>query len=313
MLRLVARRLAWAIPMLFLVSFLSFLLVSLVPGDPARSVLGPQASQEQVDALHHQLGLDRPLVEQYLAWLGRAVRGDLGTSLHTGVDVGRLLGARLAPTLSLIVLATLTAAVLGIALGVLSAVRGGVLGRIVDVASVAGLAVPGFWLALLFISWFAVDLRILPATGYVPIGQSPSGWLRSLVLPVAAASLGAMTAVAKQTRDAMLDALSREFVRVMQANGLSRRSIVYRHTLRNAAVPVVSLLGVISASLLGATVLIENVFALPGLGSGAALAATQHDLPVLQGAVIYFTLIVICIGLLADLCQAWLDPKVRAG
>ncbi|MCL7459623.1 ABC transporter permease [Micromonospora echinofusca] len=310
-LRLVALRLAWALPMLFVVSFFCFLLVSLVPGDPARSVLGPLAPQQQVDALHQQMGLDRPLLHQYVSWLGRSVQGDLGVSVITGAEVGPMLNARLAPTLSLIVLATLTAMLLGVGLGVFSGVHGGPLGRMVDVLSVVGLAVPGFWLALMLVSWFAVRWPLFPVTGYVPLTQSPGDWLGSLVLPVAATSLAAVTAVAKQTRDSMLDTLDRDFVRVMQANGLSRRSIVYRHALRTAAVPVVSLLGVISASLLGTTVLIENIFGLPGLGSGAALAAAQHDIPVLQGAVVYFTLIVIVIGLLVDLCQAWLDPRVR--
>ncbi|MEV4663478.1 ABC transporter permease [Micromonospora echinofusca] len=310
-LRLVALRLAWALPMLFVVSFFCFLLVSLVPGDPARSVLGPLAPQQQVDALHQQMGLDRPLLHQYVSWLGRSVQGDLGVSVITGAEVGPMLNARLAPTLSLIILATLTAMLLGVGLGVFSGVRGGPLGRMVDVLSVVGLAVPGFWLALMLVSWFAVRWPLFPVTGYVPVTQSPGDWLGSLVLPVAATSLAAVTAVAKQTRDSMLDTLDRDFVRVMQANGLSRRSIVYRHALRTAAVPVVSLLGVISASLLGTTVLIENIFGLPGLGSGAALAAAQHDIPVLQGAVVYFTLIVIVIGLLVDLCQAWLDPRVR--
>ena len=312
MVRLVLRRLAWTGPLLFVVSVLCFLLISLVPGDPARTVLGPLAPPEQVEALHRQMGLDRPLTVQYLSWLADAVHGDLGRSVSTGTAVAPLIASRLTPTVSLILLATLTVGVVGTALGVLSAVRGGPLGRLVNVASVVGLAVPGFWLALVLITWLAVRWRLFPATGYVPFGESPVGWLRSLALPVTATSLAAVTAVAKQTRDAMLDVLSRDFVRVMQANGLSTRSIVYRHALRTAAVPVVALLGVISASLLGATVLIENIFGLPGLGSGAALAAAQHDIPVLQGAVVCYTLIVVAIGLLADLAQAWLDPRVGA-
>jgi peptide/nickel transport system permease protein len=311
MTRLILRRLAWAVPMLLLVSFLSFLLVSLVPGDPARSVLGSSASAEQVELLRTQMGLDRPLIDQYRTWLGHALQGDFGVSLLTGTEVGALLNARLAPTLSLILLATLVSAALGVALGAWSAMRGGLLGGVIDVLSVLGLAVPGFWLALLLVSAFAVHWQVFPPTGYTEITDSPLDWLRSLVLPVATASLIGVTAVAKQTRDSMLDAFDRDFVRVMQANGLSRQSIVYRHVLRNAAIPVSSLLGVISASLLGAAVLIENIFGLPGLGSGAALAASQHDIPTLQGAVVYFTLIVIAIGLLVDLGQAWLDPKVR--
>ena len=299
--------------MLVVVSFFSFLLVSLVPGDPARSVLGPLATDQQVQALRRQMGLNRPLVDQYLAWLGHAVRGDLNVSLMTGTDVGQLLDVRVAPTLSLIILATATAAVVGIALGSWSAVHGGVPGRLIDTFSALGLAVPGFWLALLLVSWFSVRWPLFPPTGYTPIASSVGGWLRSMALPVAATALGAVTSVAQQTRDSMLDVLNRDFVLVLRANGLSDLSIVYRHVLRNAAIPVLSLLGVVCAGLLGSTVLIESIFGLPGLGSGAAMAATQHDIPVLQGAVIYFTLIVVGIGLLVDLCQAWLDPKVRTG
>ncbi|MEU9829796.1 ABC transporter permease [Micromonospora chersina] len=309
LLRLVVRRMLWAVPLLFVVSVTSFALMALVPGDPARAVLGPTASAEQVEALSREMGLDRPLPEQYAGWLDRAVHGDLGTSLYTGADVESLLRARLEPTVSLILLSALVAAVVGVLLGLTSAVRGGVLGRLVDVLSAAGLAVPSFWFALLLVSWFAVRWRVFPPTGYTPAGTSAAEWLRSLALPAAATALPAVTGMAKQTRDAVLDALHLSFVRVMQANGLSRSSILFRHVLRNAAGPILSLLGVITAGLLGATVLIENIFGLPGLGSAAALAALQHDIPVLQGTVITFTLIVIAIGLLVDVCQAWLDPR----
>jgi peptide/nickel transport system permease protein len=310
-LTLVLRRLLWAVPMLFVVSALSFVLVSLLPGDPARSVLGPLATDQQVARARAQLGLDRSLADQYRSWLVHALHGDLGVSLQTGIDVRQLLDSRLAPTLSLIALSTLTAAVLGVALGVWSATRGGLLGAIIDVLSVIGLAVPAFWLALLLVSTFSIHWRLFPPTGYQSITASPAEWLRSLTLPVLTASLIGLTSVAKQTRDSVLDVYNRNFVLVMQANGLSRRSIVYRHVLRNAAIPVLSLLGVICSSLLGAAVLIENIFGLPGLGSGAAAAAAQHDIPVLQGAVVYFTIIVIVIGLLVDVGRAWLDPKVR--
>ena len=165
-------------------------------------------------------------------------------------------------------------------------------------------------MALVLIAIFAERLGIFPAVGYVALGESPGGWLRSLVLPVTAVSFMATAAVAKQARDSMLDTLGRDFVRVMQANGLSRRSILYRHALRNAAIPVVTVLGVIAVGLVSAVVFVETIFALPGLGSAATVAALQRDLPMLQGAVVFFTLIVVSVNVVVDLAYSILDPRV---
>lgn len=307
----ILRRVGWAVPLLFVVSFLSFALVSLAPGDAAVTILGPEASESQVRSLRAQMGLDRPLPAQYASWVGRAAQGDLGTSLVNGAPVSTYLESRLGPTLSLVILCVLLSAAIGITLGILSAVRGGLLGRSLDALSLVGLAVPSFWLAPILISQFAVRWRLFPAVGYVPFVDSPLDWARSLVLPAVAGSLTAIAAVAKQTRDSMLDTLHRDFVRVMQANGLSRRSIIYRHALRNAAIPVVTLLGVITVGLLSAVVFVEMIFALPGLGLAATTAAAQHDLPVLQGVVVYFTLLVVAVNLVVDLSYSWLDPRVR--
>ena len=311
MLTLVARRLAWALPLLLIASALSFVLVSLVPGDPARALLGPNATQAQYLQLHRQLGLDRPLYLQYLSWLRGAVRGDLGTSLFTAEPVSSILNQRLWVSLTLIAGSLFVAAVAGIALGALSAVRRGWLGRTVDAVAMLGLAIPSFWLALLLIAVFAVAIRLFPATGWVPFAASPGGWLHSLVLPVATIAFSALTVIVVQTRDAMLDVLSSDYIHVLRANGFPARSIVLRHALRNAAIPVVTLLGIIFIGLLTATVLVETVFALPGLGSAAVQAATQHDLPVIQGEVLYFTIIVVIVNLLTDIAYRLLDPRVR--
>jgi len=310
-LTLVARRLAWALPLLLIASALSFVLVSLVPGDPARALLGPNATQAQYLQLHRQLGLDRPLYLQYLSWLRGAVRGDLGTSLFTAEPVSSILNQRLWVSLTLIAGSLLVAAVAGVALGTLSAVRRGWLGRTVDAVAMLGLAIPSFWLALLLIAVFAVAVRLFPATGWVPFATSPGGWLHSLVLPVATIAFSALTVIVVQTRDAMLDVLSSDYIHVLRANGFPARSIVLRHALRNAAIPVVTLLGIIFIGLLTATVLVETVFALPGLGSAAVQAATQHDLPVIQGEVLYFTIIVVIVNLLTDIAYRLLDPRVR--
>jgi peptide/nickel transport system permease protein len=295
-----------------MVSALTFVLVSLVPGDPARTIVGQHATEEQYRTVRGQLGLDEPLPVQYWHWLVRVFHGDLGSSLFSGEPVTSVLNNRLPVSLSLIVAGTVLSGILGVALGLLSARRGGFLVRVVDGLSLIGLAVPAFWLALVLIAVLAVRLRWFPVTGYVPFADDPAQWARSLVLPVLSLSVGAVAIIAKQTRDSVLDTSTRDFIRVMQANGFSPRSILYRHVLRNAALPVVTVLGVVLVSLLSAAVFVETVFAMPGLGSVTQQATLQHDIPLIQGAVLYITVLVVLVNLLVDLAYGRLDPRVRA-
>lgn len=311
MIGIVVHRLLISIPVIFVATALSFVLTGLVPGDPAQSILGPLATPEQHAALRAQLGIDRPLHEQYGNWLVAAAHGDLGSSLFTGEPVTTSLRQRLEVTLSLLTVATLVSALVGVSLGVLAASRGGITGRLVDAISMAGLAIPNFWLALLLIAMFAVGLHWLPATGYTSFAESPVLWARSLALPVFALSLGSSTLVAKQTRDSVRSVLEQDFIRVLCANGFRVRSILLRHVLRNAAIPVLTVLGVVFINLIGGSLLVEQIFALPGLGSRAVLATTQHDLPVIQGIVLCFTLLVLAVNLLIDLTYGIVDPRVR--
>lgn len=311
MIRLVAYRVLWSVPLLWLVSALTFVLVSIVPGNAAQAIAGSDASAAQVAALTRQLGLNQPLWTQYWHWLARAVRGDLGTSLVTGQSVTGVLDSRLTVSLTLIIGGTLVAAVAGIGLGTWAATRGGALGRLTEAAAVLGLAVPNFWLGLVLIELLAVEVRIFPATGFVPFSQDPGQWAVSLVLPVVSIAAVGMTMIAVQTRDSMLEVLRRDFIRVLEANGIPRRSVIFRHALRNAAIPVVTVIGITFVGLLGASVLVESVFALPGLGSGLTTAAAQHDIPVIQGAVLYFTLVVVVVNLLVDVAYGLLNPRVR--
>ena len=311
MLRLIARRLLLAIPMLLGVSAVTFILVALTPGDPAVSILGSNATQAQDAALDRQLGFDQPVLVQYWHWLAHALHGDLGTSLLSSQSVTSLLNARLPVTLSLVVCATIVSAALGIALGTISAVRGGVTGRLVDVLAMLGFAIPGFWLGLVLVELFAVRVHLLPATGYVPLTASPGGWLQSMILPVVTLAIGGMTAIAKQTRDGMLDALGREYVDALRADGISEARIIIRHALKNAGIPVLTTIGTFFIAMLGGTVLVESVFALPGLGSLAVSSTTEHDLPTIQGVAIYFCLAVVIVNLIVDLLYGWLNPKAR--
>lgn len=310
MLRIVVRRLALAVPLLFLVTALTFLLVALTPGDPAADLLGTLAGKAQLAAVDRQYGFNLPVWDQYWRWLNHALTGDLGSSLVSGQPVIAQLDARLPVTLALVIGATGLAALLGVALGTLSATRGGIAGRVVDTLAMLGFAIPNFWLGLLLIELFAVKVRILPSGGYIPFAQYPAAWFDDLVLPVATLALGGITGIAKQTRDAMRDAFARDFVDTMRADGVPELRIV-RHTLKVAAPPVVTMIGTFAAGLLGGTVLIEAVFGLPGLGSAAAKATAGHDLPMIQGVALSFCLAVVAINLATDLVCAWLDPKVR--
>ena len=311
MVRLVLHRLAIGIPLVLVATMVTFVLTALVPGDPARAILGLNAPPEAYEALREELGLNQPLWQQYAHYIGGVLQGSLGTSLATGEQVSTVLGQRLPVTLSLVVLTTLFCAVVGLLLGTLSAIRGGFLGRAVDVLSLAGLALPSFWVALVLVSVFAVALQAFPATGYVPFADSPSRWLWAMTLPVIALGLAGVATVAKQTRDAMLDVLDRDYIRTLRASGLRQRSIVWKHGLRNAAIPVTTVLGLVFVSLLSGTVFAEAVFVLPGLGLQAVTATQQHDIPVIEGIALYFTVIVVLANLVIDLLYGLLNPKVR--
>jgi peptide/nickel transport system permease protein len=286
-------------------------MVAIVPGDPAVRILGAGHTAAEYQALDKQLGLTAPLLVQYWRWIDGVLHGTLGTSLFTDQTVTSELAQRLPTTIWLVIGATLVTVVAGAALGLASAVWRGPLGQIVDAASWITFAVPNFWLGLILVEFIAVKAQLLPSTGYVPLGQDPGAWLRSLILPVITLAAVGVTGIAKQTRDAMSEVLSQEFMAALRMAGLSRRSLLLRHALRNAAIPIVTAAGLFSIAMLGGTILVEQVFVLPGMGSLVVQAATDHDLPVIEGAVLYFTLIVIALNLLIDLSYAWLNPKVR--
>jgi peptide/nickel transport system permease protein len=309
--RYLLRRLLLSVPLLFAVSILTFLMVAIVPGDPAVRILGAGHTAAEYQALDSKLGLTAPLLVQYWHWIDGVLHGTLGTSLFTDQTVTSELAQRLPATVWLVIGATLVTVVAGAALGLASAVWRGPLGRVVDAASWLTFAVPNFWLGLILIEFVAVRAHLLPSSGFVPLGQDPGAWLRSLVLPVITLAAVGVTGVAKQTRDAMSDVLSREFMTALRMAGLPRRSLLLRHALRNAAIPVVTAAGLFAIAMLGGTILVEQVFVLPGMGSLVVQAASDHDLPVIEGAVLYFTVIVIAVNLLIDLSYAWLNPKVR--
>jgi peptide/nickel transport system permease protein len=312
MLKLVLHRLLLSIPLLFAVTFLTFFLNSLAPTDLARTLLGADGTQEQYLELRTKLGLDQPLLMQYGDWVWKVLHGDLGVSYFTNERVADLLNGRIGVTLSIMVGVLVVIVLIGVSLGVLSATRGGWLGKLLDAVSLLGLVFPSFFVALVYIVVFAVWLQWFPATGYTTLNQGFAPWAMSLVLPILAVSTYFTSVVAKQTREAMSDVMRRDFIRALRASGLSEWKVVLQHGLRNASLPVITTLGLLMVNAMASAVFVERAFVLPGLGSLAVGAADQADVQLMLGCTLYFALLSVAINLLVDLSYGWLNPKVRA-
>lgn len=305
------RRAVAGVVMVFVVSTGTFGLLSLTGTNVARNIVGVTGTQAQVSAKAHELGVDRPLIVQYGHWLGQAVQGNLGQSWFTGSSVNQDLAATLPVTLSIVIVGLLVSAVASVALGAASALRGGWADRVVQFGAVLGTALPSFLIALVLAVTVAVKMRLLPATGYVALGQSVSGWLRSIILPAASLAIAATASTAMQIRGSLIDVLQTDFVRTLRSRGLGTGSVVFRHALRNAAPPALTVLALQFIGLISGAVVVEKVFGLPGIGTLANSAATQGDRPVLLGTVTVAVILVVVVNLLLDIAYGWLNPKVR--
>ncbi|MFD0425399.1 ABC transporter permease [Streptomyces parvus] len=311
MLNFIARRIAAGALLLLVISLLSYLLLSIPALDVGRQLLGQGADQAAVDAKNASLGLDRPVLVQYGDWLAHAVRGDLGTSWFTSEDVATTVAARLPVTASLMVGVTLVATVVSFLLGVWAGVRRGAVDRFVQVLGVVGYALPGFLVTLVIVLVFAVNLNWFPAIGYTPFAASPSGWLSTITLPVLSLSVASVAGVSQQVRGAVIDVLRQDYVRTLRARGLPMSRIVFRHVLRNASAPALSVLGMQFVGLLGGAVLVEQIFGLPGIGSMTVTYTTRGDIPVIMALVMLTVVGVVLINLLVDVMIGWLNPKAR--
>ncbi len=314
MLRYAARRLLTALPVLLIVSLLSFGIVWIVPGDVAAEMAGPTATAEELARLRERLGLTRPWHEQLVGWYGALLQGDLGESILLRQGVGSAIVERLPVTLSLTFVALAIAFVAGTGLGTLAAVR---VGKAADRAAMGtaliGFSLPDFWLGLVLVYFFAVVLGWLPTGGYVPFAQDPLGWARSMLLPAATLALSQMGLFARMTRAAMLEVLRQDYVRTARAKGMPGWVVVGKHALRNALVPVVTVAGIACGVLLGGAVVIESVFSLPGVGRLIVGAIQRRDYPVIQGGLLLTATIFVLVNLAVDLLYALLDPRIRHG
>lgn len=312
MTKLVLYRLGAAVPLLILVSFAVFSLVHVMPGSPAASILGRQADAESIAALEERLGLNDPFLVQYAHWFRGAVTGDFGTSLFSQRDVLDLITERIPATLSLTVGGVLVAVVLGVGIGVVAALRAGSLtDRGLSVSTALGLSVPDFWVGIILLNVLAVSFGWFPVISWTPPDRDTLAWLHGLVLPCLALGLTGSAIIARQMRGAMLEALDAPYVQTLRAIGTSRRTIVMKYVVKNAFVPVLTVVGFLTVMMLGGTFVIEQVFTIPGVGSLMLDAVSRKDMPVVQGVTLVVAMWVTVIYLLVDLSYGLLNPRVR--
>ncbi len=312
MITYIVRRLLFGIIVIFLVTIIIFYLIQMLPGDPARTALGDMASREQVEALRHELWLDRPLPVQYGHWLINTIRGDLGTSIVYHEPVIKMVAYRLPVTIHLAVSAFILSTIIGVAAGTICAVRrGGILDSIVTFFANIGVALPVFWLGMICIYFFGLKLGWVPTMGYT----SPFDdlWLnfKQIVFPVFCIAVPAVAGITRQTRSSMLEVVRQDYIRTARSKGVRELTIVLRHALKNALIPVVTLLGIQLGFLVGGQVLVETVFNIPGMGRLITESALNKDFPIVQACTLLIVLIVVLVNILIDIFYGWLDPKVR--
>jgi peptide/nickel transport system permease protein len=312
MTRYIVRRILSALVVIWAVTTLVFFLLRAVPGDPFQAMLAdvdPAAAEE----LRARLGLDRPVHIQYALWLGRLFQGDLGNSIYgSNVAVSRIIGEALPRTLSLASIALCISLVLAISAGMISAVKKHTfLDHVVTITAFLGLSMPDFWLGILLIILFAVNLHWLPAIGYKPLSEGFWPWLSHLILPAIAAGTPFSAIVARMTRSAMLEVLQTEYVKVARAKGLDERTVIFVHALRNALIPVITVMGIAFALLMSGTMIVENVFAIKGLGRVLTQGILNRDYPLVQGEIMVVSVLFVFSNLLVDILYTVIDPRIR--
>ncbi len=310
----ILQRIFLALVVILGVTFVVFMIVHIVPGDPARVILGAYASDESVAAIRERLGLNRPFLEQYGDWLGKAARGELGSSLITSQPVMPQLLQRLGPTIELALASLLIGIAIAFPIGILSAVRpGSKIDLVASFFSQIGVSVPSFWMGIILVLLFSLTLNWLPPSGYTPISEDLGDWIAHLVLPAVTTGIVSASILTRFIRSAMLDVLHMNYVQTARAKGLSERTVVTKHALRNAMINIVTIIGLQMTALLSGVVIVEVVFAWPGLGRLALDAVLDRDYPMLQGAVLTIAIMVTLVNLVVDLLYFFLDPRIEFG
>lgn len=306
-----AQRLVALVPVMLLVATIGFVIVHFAPGDPAVMMLGPDASPDRVDQLRRELGLHEPLPVQLGRWYGRLLRGDLGRSVFEGDPVTQVISNRLEPTVLLTTMGVAVAVLIGVPAGVVSAVRRNTMAdqALMGVA-LLGVSIPSFWLGLNLILVFSLMFHLFPVSGYVPLAESWTGMLRSLVLPALTLGIGGSGLIARMTRSAVLEILWQDYVRTARAKGAPERSVIWRHALRNALIPIVTVVGLSVGTLLAGAITVETVFAIPGVGLLVISSVLRRDFPVIQGVLLFAACVYVLVNLVVDTLYLYLDPRI---
>lgn len=312
MITFILKRLGSGLVVLFAVSLLVFSLLYVSSGSIARNILGDTATPEQVAVKNAELGLDQPFFVRYFGWLGGAAHGDLGTSWFTSEPVANALATRIPVTMTMVFAAMLLIALIATLIGVAAAVKRGWVDRVVQVGAILGDSIPGFVIGIILVFFLAIQLGLFPATSTIAPGVGADAWALSLTLPVIALLINGVTGGAQQIRSAVIKQLERDYVRTLRSRGISEREVLFKHVLRSAAPAGLTVLSLQLIGMLGGVVIIESIFALPGMGPLAVAATAQSDQPVVMGVVMYTVVVVIAVNLIVDLLNGWLNPKVRA-
>ena len=308
----ILRRLLSAIPVLFIVSILVFSILHLLPGDPATVILGQEATPEAVEAMREQLGLNKPLLLQYFSWLFNVLQGNLGKSLVDQTPVIDLIMARLPATLELIAGSFFVAMLIALPTGILSAARPGkIINHISTFIALIGMSIPHFWLGMMFILFFAVKLGWFPASGYVPFSEDPEANINAVILPVIATGFRESAVLMRMIRSSMLEVLDSDYIRTATAKGLSEKTVLLVHALRNAMIPVTTASGLMIASLLGGLVITESIFSIPGYGKLIIDSVFSRDFTTVQGAILISAILVVIINIVVDILYTVIDPRIK--
>ena len=308
----VLKKLGQALVVVLLVSLLSFMLIKIIPGDAVTLMLGLDTSPEKAAELRAQLYLDRPFLEQYALWLRDLLQGDLGTSTAYHLPVTEVLAPRMAASFQMGTAALILSTIFGILLGCVAAVhRGKTADNLISVAANIGISMPQFWLGIVMIYLFAMTLKWLPVQGYTPIGENLSLHVRQMIMPVIVTAMGGMSSLVRQTRSSVLETIGQDFVRTARSKGLREKGILLRHVMRNALIPILTLLGMQVRVLFGGVVLVENIFNVPGMGSLLVSSVYNRDVPTVQACILIVALVVVVANLMVDIAYGLVDPRIR--
>jgi len=295
-----------------MVAVIAFSIMHLIPGSPAALMLGPEAGTEQIEELTKELGLDKPILEQFINWSKDLIKGDIGYSYYINKPVLNIIFEKIPVTLSIAILAELVAVLMAIPLGVFSAVNhNNIYDQLFMTLAVLGVSIPSFWLAIMFILIFSVFFGWFPVQGYVPLSESFLGYIRHLTLPVMALGIRHSALISRMTRSSMLEVLSANYIRTLRSKGLAENNVVFKHALKNSVIPVVTVVGLSFTALLGGALITETVFALPGIGRLMLSSIQRRDYPVVQGVLIISASICVIMNLLVDIIYVYLDPRIR--